>query len=64
MATEWICDGCGERRLGIAGRDGRWHKPSSWFERSDDDGIQVACSRQCIDKIADESGKSNLVMPI
>lgn len=64
MATEWICDGCGKRAPGVPGRLGTWHKPRSWYERSDDDGIQSACSRECIDKIAEQSGKTNVVLPI
>lgn len=53
MAAEIICDGCGN-----------WFKPSKWFERSDDDGIQSACSRECIEKIADKSGKTSVIIPI
>lgn len=64
MAAEAICDGCGERQPMVAGRDGNWHKPRSWFERSDEDGIQTACSRECIQKIAEKSGKTSVVLPI
>ena len=64
MACEIICDGCGKRAPGVSGRDGNWHKPSNWYERSDKDGIQTACSRECIDKIAKASGKTGVVLPI
>lgn len=64
MATEWICDGCGKRAAGVPGPHGRWLKPHDWFERSDDEGIQSACSRQCVDKIAEATGKSGLVLPL
>lgn len=64
MAAESICDGCGKRGPMIAGRDHNWHKPASWFERSDDDGIQTACSRECVRKIAEKSGKTGCVLPI
>ena len=64
MAAEWICDGCGKREPGVATRMGRWIKPSHWFERSDNDGIQSACCKKCIDKIAATSGKTSLVLPI
>jgi len=64
MATEWICDGCGKRVPGVPAMGGRWMKPSHWYERSDDDGIQSACSRECIDKIAEKSGKTSVVLPV
>jgi hypothetical protein len=48
----------------IAGKDGNWHKPMSWYERSDEGGIQSACSRECIGKIAAKSGKTDVVLPI
>jgi hypothetical protein len=61
MSCEFICDGCGWREAGVTGSDGRWRKPSDWYERSDKDGIQTACCRECIDKIADITGKTSLV---
>jgi hypothetical protein len=64
MATEWICDGCGRRAPGVPGPDHNWHKPRSWYERSDDDGIQVACCRECIETVAAASGKTAVVLPI
>jgi hypothetical protein len=39
-------------------------KPRDWFSRSDDDGTQVACSRECIDKIAEKTGKTRVILPI
>lgn len=63
MACEYICDGCGKRAP--AHHNGvNWFKPGSWFERSDKDGIQTACSRTCIDKIASSSGKTAVVVPL
>lgn len=35
-----------------------------WYERSDDEGIQTACSIECVDKIAEKTGKTNIVLPI
>lgn len=66
MAAEWICDGCGKRAPGVFWPKGdhNWHKPEKWYERSDEDGIQSACSRECIDKIAEKSGKTGVVLPI
>ena len=46
-----------------AGADGNWYKPRSWYERSDDDGIQTACSRECIDAIAEKTKKPGVVLP-
>lgn len=63
MACEFICDGCGKKQP--AEHNGRdWFKPSAWFERSDSDGVQTACSRECIKKIAEKSGKTDVVIPI
>lgn len=64
MAAESICDACGKRVKMEAGADGNWHKPRHWFERSDKDGIQTACSRKCIETIAKDSGKTDVVLPI
>jgi len=63
MPCEFICDGCGKRAPGVSNGQ-NWFKPSSWYERSDKDGIQTACSRECIKKIAEKTGKTNLVLPI
>lgn len=62
MACEFICDGCGARQR-VGHFPGGWFKPNSWYERSDGDGSQIACSRECIEKIAKESGKTNCVLP-
>jgi hypothetical protein len=65
MACEFICDGCGKREPGVyyhAG-DNNWHKPQHWYERADKDGAQDACSRRCIEAIAEKSGKTSLVAP-
>jgi hypothetical protein len=62
--VEFICDGCGKRSLGCATRSGDWLKPPDWYQRTDDDGTQVACSRRCIDIIAEKTGKTNVVLPV
>lgn len=63
MACEYICDGCGKREPAVF--NGRtWLKPWKWYQRADEDGPQDACSRECIHKIAQETGKSGLVLPI
>lgn len=66
MSSEYICDGCGKREPAVfyPNGDREWHKPSLWFQRADEDGIQDACSRECIEKIAAKTGKTACVMPI
>lgn len=57
------CDGCGKRESGyFAGYD--WHKPEHWFARSDREGAQLACSRACIEGVANASGKTGVVVPL
>jgi len=59
---EYVCDGCGKRQ--VAGQvNGQWVKPRDWYERSDDDGIQTACSRECVDVVAQNSNKTSVVIP-
>ncbi len=55
---------CGKRAPMFAAPLGRWLKPDSWFERSDEEGIQTACCRECIDKIAKKTGKTGVVLPV
>lgn len=58
MGMKAICDGCG-KEAPAACYNGKWFKPSAWYERTplDKDGHQqrtmTACSRACIEKIAD-----------
>lgn len=64
MACKFICDGCGKEIDGVF-YNHDWHKPASWYERSEkhDSGVQTACSRECIEKIAEKTGKTNVVLP-
>lgn len=65
MSCRFICDGCGkEKGADTSGGGQSWCKPLSWFQRSDKDGIQDACSRECIDKIAKALGKTGCVLPV
>lgn len=66
MSATIKCDGCGKEAPMIHYPNGTpgWHKPPSWYQRSDEDGIQDACSRECIKVIAEKSGKTDCVMPI
>lgn len=59
---EFICDGCGKRREADTGRFG-YLIPRGWFQRQDEDGIQIACSRECIEMIAKKTRKTNCVLP-
>lgn len=62
MSVEFTCDGCGKKEPGFhAGLS--WHKPRIWYERSDKDGTQTACSRECIKLIAEKTGKTRVVLP-
>jgi len=60
----WECCGCGKRAHGSFGRGMESFKPHDWFSRRDDEGVQVTCSRECIDKVATASGKTGCVLPI
>lgn len=62
--VKYVCDGCGKEALVIATRDGLHHKPHDWYQRTDDDGTQTACSRDCIKTVAEKSGKTDIVLPI
>lgn len=64
MPCEFICDGCGKRQRGFSNDHGDWFKPPSWFQRTDKDGTQVACSRRCIDIVSKKTGKTNVVLPV
>lgn len=64
VSVKFVCDGCGKEAAGSFNRLGSSFKPDSWFSRSDDDGTQMACSRECIDKIAAATGKTGVVLPI
>lgn len=63
MACEFICDGCGKREPAQLSEGGEYMKPWHWFGRRDKDGPQVACSRECIEKIAQKTGKTSVVLP-
>ena len=58
-----VCDGCGKITDAERGRRGLWDKPSHWYSREDEDGCQVACSRACIQVVAEKSGKTGATMP-
>lgn len=60
----FVCDGCGCQEEGFFNGNGDAVKPRHWFQRSDKEGVQMACSRTCIDKVAKQSGKTSLVSPI
>lgn len=64
MAVEFICDGCGKREPGEVHAGGSTYKPREWFGRQDEDGQQHACSRECIEKIAEKTGKTAVVLPV
>ena len=63
MSASAICDGCGKQEP-MFHNGQTWHKPNLWFQRSDQDGVQLVCSRECIDIVAAKSGKTRVVLPI
>lgn len=63
MAVKFICDGCGKEAPGWFNRGGDAFKPSDWYQRTDKDGTQIACSRRCVDTIAEKTGKTRVVLP-
>lgn len=64
MSAKYICDGCGAEAKATYGIHGDAFKPRDWYERSDPYKPQHACSRQCIEKVAKETGKTDVVLPI
>ena len=63
MSATATCDGCGKQEPMFFGTT-CWHKPQNWYQRSDADGPQLACSRACVDKVAAASGKTGAILPI
>jgi hypothetical protein len=64
MSSFYKCDGCGKETPAAFYKDAKdYGKPSSWFQRGDEDGIQDACSRECVDKISKNTGKTGVVLP-
>lgn len=64
MSVECKCDGCGATAPAQIGAGGGIFKPHSWFSRYDADGLQLACSRRCIEKVATTTNKTSVVLPI
>lgn len=52
------CDGCGLD-------SGKEEKPWNWYQRTDRDTreVQTACSRACIDVIAEKTGSTRVILP-
>ena len=65
MSCKYVCDGCGKESPAARYENNttRWFKPHEWFQRGDKDGIQDACSRECVEKVSVKTGKSSLVSP-
>ena len=57
------CQGCGRIGRMWCNDFGQWFDPRSWYSRRDDDGVQIACSRECIGKVSKASGKHDVVAP-
>ena len=63
MAVKFVCDGCGKEGEATYGVTGDAFKPRAWFQRSDKEGAQHACSRDCVEKVAEATGKTSVVAP-
>jgi hypothetical protein len=62
---KYICDGCAKEADAVFSSEARrLFKPDSWFARADEDGEQHACSRECIKKASEKTGKTDLVLPV
>ena len=59
----YVCDGCEKQAPAEKAARGLI-KPFGWYQRADEDGEQHACSRECIAKVSDSTGKTPLVLPI
>jgi hypothetical protein len=64
MSVKFICDGCGKEEPADHSIIGDAIKPRLWFQRRDEDGAQHACSRECVDRAAAKSGKTDVILPI
>ena len=64
MGVIFICDGCSKQAVGRDTVLNGFRKPDEWYQRSDKDGTQVACSRLCVARIAEKSGKTSVILPI
>ncbi len=72
MSVQYTCDGCGKTEPG-AWNGVTWSRPrvanglsgggGEWFTREDKKGQHHACSRKCINKIAEEKGVTSCVAP-
>lgn len=57
------CGGCGRQPLPEEGRLDNRGKPSLWYCKTIDGVTTYACSRTCIGKADESSGKRSMVMP-
>jgi hypothetical protein len=62
MACEFICDGCGKREQGKL-TIFCWIQPEGWYSRGDEVDVQLACSRECVKKVSEKTGKTDIVAP-
>jgi hypothetical protein len=63
MGCQYTCDGCGKVRPADL-IDGRYRKPGSWYQRSDKDGVQDACSTECAREVNRRTGKGAPIVPL
>lgn len=63
MGCVFVCDGCGKNESARE-IEQDYHKPRDWLQREDEDGLQDACSRECIEVIAKATDKTAAVIPL
>lgn len=59
--TIFECDGCGKQERMRSGR-----KPHDWYQRNEreSDTELHACSRECIERVAEKHGGTRVVLPL
>ena len=58
------CDGCGQLGEARIQRSGTILRPKDWFDRMDEKGYQIACSRECVASVAAATGRPAAILPV
>ncbi len=60
-----FCDNCGESAKAVHAKESSVYlKPRDWWERTDEDGTQLVCSRKCRAELSRKTGKSDVALPV
>jgi len=63
MAAKVICDNCGKQASMFSVRE-NWFRPNDWFERTNDKGIETACSKKCAEIIERKTLKTSFFLSV